>query len=521
MGFAAGLKQGSGLVQSVLDNERQAVLDARAAEEYDYKKGERERVNQAWGGVGKFGREGPASSTAIPEDYLTPEERAVPKPAGGLAPPAPAGGIAPPAAGLAPPAAGLAPPAAPAGGLAPPAAPAAGLAPPAAPAPAAAPAAPATSEAMQHAREMFNVAVASRDANAVTQARTNIEAVDQREILGKVGKMTPKEISTYVQQHANLTDGLKMSIAEAGPGKYRLTTWGKDGIGKETLLNGAQAQQLAASHMLMEKYPDKGMAMAAGVHKDLDAMVKEHNAEMLAQNTQANTAVHNFDTQQETGRHNRAAEGNAAANTAISRERLGLERDKATDAKKDSKLASMDIVASNKDGYVLMNKRGEREFVQYPEGVTQQDFVKKYMPQGDTAPKINADGSATFRGDLYEKDPKTNKWTKAEGFGPSAIETKFDTLISGKNKPGAAKPDAAKTALEAGPPRTAMNPPPNARQELAERAQKEVQAKTDPELAALMQQYNQASGRQAVTIGQQIRQMRMERYGLESSPLGL
>ena len=408
-GFATGLRAGSGLVTQALENERASAKEERDEEDYKEKQATRDRLNQAWGAVPKYGLQGPASSQAIPEDYQTPGDASAAPPTtpatspatgpgagpasgpSGAVPPVSAGGIPAPAV-AAPTDDGTA--AAPVAGT--PGAALGAPAAPAAPAAAAPPAAPQMSEAMQQARQMYNVAVASRDMNAVTTARSNIEQVDQREIAGTIGKMTPEEVAAYVQKNVNTGDGLPLAVTQLGPGKYRLTTWGKDGVGRESLLNGAQAQQLALSHALMEKYPDKGMALAASINKDLDATVKEYNTETGAQNRDANTAVHDFNQ-----------DAVAQGQLGVSQARLGMEQQKA-------KAESTEMIGATKDGVINRNKAtGGITIAPFPEGLpddAKQQFIKKYRT--DYEPKISPDGQMMTVGTkTYDRNTNYNSKT--------------------------------------------------------------------------------------------------------------
>ena len=371
-GFATGLRAGSGLVTQALENERASAKEERDEEDYKEKQATRERMNQAWGNVPKFGNEGPASSQAIPQDYQTPGDTGVPTPA--TAPSTgPGAGPASGPSGAAPvPATPVAAPdtsddgtAAAAGtpGTALGNAPATAPATPAA----AAPAPPPLSPEMQSARQMFNVAVASRDINAVNAARENIRSVDKSEIVNRATKMSDSDALDYVNKNINLDGDLPVTILKSGKGGYTMIGVDPDGTANQTPLNGAQVKQLVASHMLQTGgYGSEGLALAASTHKDINDLIGKHN--------EVNKDVA---TQNTTAQHYANADEVARGQLGVSQARLGLERSKA-EAEKWKPIGPSD---DNK-GLLLIDSQGNTKVSPLPAGSDASQIWKKISGAG-------------------------------------------------------------------------------------------------------------------------------------------
>ncbi len=340
MGFAAGVQAGTNFVSKLQENERANRAEGRAETEYEYTQSERARKAAAREAIPKYALD-PVSpvSNAPPTSVAATGGDGVP-------PVAPAADTLRAAVGLSTPDSNVAP--APPTGAAPnvtPAAPA-GPAPNVTPAdagrpapsalgnapPAAAPAAPAVdpntgarlkpaaplSEDMKMARAMFNYARDNDDAAGMAKAREDIRTTAKRDYVNKAGEMSEDQAAAYVHEHLTRMDGMPIAIASNGKGGYTMLSWDDKGS-RESKLNGAQIKQLVAADMLMKNgFADEGLALAGGVHKDLNDLIVKMNTGTKDIATANNQAQNFADTRAETARHNRATEANAAANTANS-----------------------------------------------------------------------------------------------------------------------------------------------------------------------------------------------------------
>lgn len=314
MGFATGLRAGSGLVQSVIDNERQARLDARATDEYDYKVKERKAVDDA---VGKV---------EFPGGLQTPSP-AAPVVAGGLPSPKPES-EAPPASVAATGGSGL-PPVASGGGLPNPApvVPGGGGLPTPSPV-AAPPAAPPVSGEKKLAASMFEVAKAKKDVNGMNAAVEQFHTASRNEIVNDSAKLSDDDAYKYLHENVNKVGSLPMSIVKEGKGGYRVTAWSEDGgKGASALLSSSDVKKLVAADKMMKGgYGAQGMELAGSVNKDLNNVIKDYNTETNQQVATGNTATHYGNTEAETSRHNKAAEGNAAAHLGLARNKAEMDK---------------------------------------------------------------------------------------------------------------------------------------------------------------------------------------------------
>lgn len=435
MGFAAGLNAGKGLVQSVIDNERQSRLDARAEEEYARKKRIEGEQDTEHANIPRYALN-PVTPTAAPNAPPTsvaatagtgapPVEPARPAAEGGA--PALPGGAQPTVA------AGLQAPTQPAGGTAgvaavAPQAPSAATGQPAA----RAEPAPALSEDMNMARAQFNYARAMRDVNGMNTAREQIRTVAKRDYVNQAGKLNEDEAYKYVHQNLTMAGGMPISIARQGKDGYTMMSWDEAGDSRVTKLNGAQIKQLVAADMLMKNgFADEGLTLAAGIHKDLNDLIGKMN-----QSTQGQAQVNNQAAQgRETGRHNRATEANAAA-------RLAMDSQKNKDAAAREKAGDYNPVGINPDGKSIRvwdSKLNRMADVPVAEGVDPQEQFKMMRlaqggKEGSAGIKMNADGSFVDNGKLYipNPDPKSKQTHIPANYGPSKLDTAIEADLKGK-----------------------------------------------------------------------------------------
>ncbi len=289
--------------------------------------------------------------------------------------------------------------------------------------------------------------------------------------------------------------------------------------GKPIKLSWSDAAQLhAANQAGAAGFGPEAIDMATKVNGRIGEAIKAINTQTMDVAKTNTEAAYKGGTLAETGRHNRATEANQAAQVGISRERLNMDKDKA-------KSENNEILSVDKDGIVTLDKKSRQMATQpWPEGTTDSQkaaYIKKYAPVSEQL-KVNPDGTIQVGNRLFERQPDPNVKGKMRTVEITpGSQSALDTFL--KNKAGGGQPGApaAGAAPAADAPRQALPaPPPNARQQMAAQAQKEAAARQDPEINALLQQYKGASGRQQAMIGQQIRDMRMQRYNLESSALG-
>jgi hypothetical protein len=483
MGFAAGLRTGAGLVQQVLENERQEKLDARETEKYERQKkmqGEQDtaiqdirdastpkaqvaltpqltqQLKDTYGMTDAqitAAQAGPGGLKAKLASYDVPDSSDLqgPAPAMGLQPPAPAG-IAPPApAGIAPPAPdGIAP-----------VTPAAGLATPedGGPAPAAAPAkrftaadvpesGPAKVDDIARERAVGNYALASRDMNAYQASNERLKGLQQREFVNQATAMSDKDAYDYMKQNVNTSGGMPLIVSKEGKGGYRVTSYDSNGEPKDTLLTAPQIKQLVAADKMMKSgYGPEGLAMAGAVHKDLADLVTHYNTGTTQMQTANNQAQNYADTHEETSRHNRATEANAAANTSIARERLGIEKDK---MKSENDII---IGADDKTGVMHFDKKsGQQWMTPWADDATQEmkDSVKA-ATKTTVKPEVHPDGSVSWGENLYTPNPnygKPNKGGLFSGKDLTMNTTDQYIKVTRPDKAGATTTGAALDALK-------------------------------------------------------------------------
>jgi hypothetical protein len=209
-----------------------------------------------------------------------------------------------------------------------------GLPPPSA-APAAAPAAaapapaPALTGEKALAASIFQVAKAKKDVAGMNAAVEQFHKASRKELINDAAKMDDKDAYDYVHNNATKIGSMPMSIVKEGKGGYRVTAWSDDPNGPQAnaLLSSSDVKKLVAADKMMKMgYGAEGLELAGSVNKDLNAVIKDYNTQTNQQVTTGNTATHYANTEAETGRHNRAAEGNAAAGLQLRRDAAGAEK---------------------------------------------------------------------------------------------------------------------------------------------------------------------------------------------------
>lgn len=287
--------------------------------------------------------------------------------------------------------------------------------------------------------------------------------------------------------------------------------------GKPIKLSWNDAAQLhAANQLATAGFGAEAIDAATKANARIGDAIKAINTQTMDVAKTNTEAAYKGGTLAETGRHNRATEATAAAHLGIERDKLGMLKDKA-------KAENNDIVSVSPDGITTIDKKSNRMATQpWPEGTTDAQkaaYIKKYAPVQDQL-KVNPDGTIQVGNRLFERQPDPNNKGKFRNveITPGA-QSALDKFIAGKT--GGGQPGAAAAAPAAEAPRQALAAPaPSPRAQLAAKAQAEAQAQQDPDVQALLQQYRGASGRQQAMIGQQLRDLRKQRYNLESSALG-
>jgi hypothetical protein len=186
----------------------------------------------------------------------------------------------------------------------------------------------------QIARNQQQQALLRNNTQAYAQAKQAEDAANIRAIDNKVGKMTRDQRLKYAEENINTEGGMPMIISEKGKGGYTVTSYGPDGKAKETLINDAQLSELVASHMMSgEGYATEGFKRAGAVHKDLADLIGKYNTGTTTMQQSNNTATRyaNQDEKErmqlaEQSRHNQASEANQAAHVGIARGKAERER---------------------------------------------------------------------------------------------------------------------------------------------------------------------------------------------------
>lgn len=146
-----------------------------------------------------------------------------------------------------------------------------------------------------------------------------------REIDDKVGKMTEKELMDYAKKNINLEGGMPMVVQSKGKGGYSITHYGPDGEAKETLVNQAQFSELVAAHMMTkEGLAAEGFKRAGGVHKDIGDLVGKYNTGQTTMQEKNNQALRyaNMDERE------RQQVAISAGHLKVAQERAAAARDK-------------------------------------------------------------------------------------------------------------------------------------------------------------------------------------------------
>lgn len=536
MGFAAGVRAGTSLVDSILQ-------EKRANEEFGWKRDDRTREV----GIRQQEDELTADNIRLIRDGQQPVPQAAPRTAGIDVPAASAAGVGGPGADVAQGASGYragavtGTPTQAVGSPTPtvPAGPAnaadaiAGTATAATPAVQATPQAGPQDTARKLGREeliqrnLQQQALLRGKAGDYNTARQNERATGIQQITDESVKSfmaMPQEEKEKLAYSPNLTGDIPlMTLSTDKNGMTVVPIDPKTGRpvdnGKPIKLSWSDAAQLHAANELGKAgFGAEAIDAATKANARIGESLKAINAQTMEVQKANNDAAYKGGSLAETGRHNRATEANQAAQVGISRERLNMDKDKA-------KSENSDIVSVSPEGIITIDKKSHRMDTQpWPEGTTEAQkaaYIKKYAPVTEQL-KVNPDGTIQVGNRLFERQPDPNNKGKFRNveITPGA-QSSLDKFIASKTGGGGAAAAPAGAVPAADAPRQALPaPPPTARQQMAAQAQKEAAARQDPDLNALLQQYRGASGRQQAMIGQQIRDMRMQRYNLESSALG-
>lgn len=321
MGFAEGFRTGSGLVQQVIENQRQAELDTRTGEEHERKKALWKREDEAYGRTEDAYRGLQDVRAGITPDYKAEAKQRFgvddarlaewSKLPGGL--PAKLQQLE-----------GFNAQVDESGGNR------------AEPLPQRAPIALGKPDAVGEARALGDIAVAQRDVAGIRAARADVRSELVRKHQDSAAQMTDDDAYAYVRKNMNTSGGLPLVVSKQGKNGYRVTSYDQEGHTKDTLLNPAQMKQLAASHMMSQDPNGLGteaLTMAAGIHKDLAELVAKYNTTEVAMATQNNAATHQGRTDQLGAERNKIAAGHLA----LAKERSEIDKLSSADTWVDEK----------------------------------------------------------------------------------------------------------------------------------------------------------------------------------------
>ncbi len=208
--------------------------------------------------------------------------------------------------------------------------------------------------------------------------------------------------------------------------------------GKPIKLSWSDAAQLHAANELGKAgFGAEAIDAATKANARIGDALKAINTQTMEVAKTNNDATYKGGTLAETGRHNRATEANQAAQVGISRERLNMDKDKA-------KSENNEILSVDKDGIVTLDKKSHQMTTQpWPEGTTDAQkaaYVKKYAPVTEQL-KVNTDGTIQVGNRLFERQPDPNKKGafRTVEITPGA-QSALDTFL--KNKQGGGQPGA-------------------------------------------------------------------------------
>lgn len=132
---------------------------------------------------------------------------------------------------------------------------------------------------------LMNAALVRRDDKAIGDYQGKLDTFDKGDIIASASKMSGKDLETWAHS-LNGAGRSTLPVYYAGPaskdGYQRLLLKKPDGSATTIDLNDAQLKQLYVADQLGQdpRFAAEALTMAAGVHKDIDALVAQYNTQV-------------------------------------------------------------------------------------------------------------------------------------------------------------------------------------------------------------------------------------------------